>query len=136
MAYTVGFPPERPTESILDRPCLRQRTGDTGDERGSARSVLAEIVNHNDPYAQQFNSALTEICRSDSRTGLIIWLSVHNRPLYRKLTGRLPDEIHRLWSEHASLEKFGQAVEAWTEAYGMARELFTDHANGSQGPVD
>jgi hypothetical protein len=77
-----------------------------------------------DPYQERARASLARICRSDYPAGLIPWLGEKHPPLYEELTARLPDEIHRLWVERASLEQFDRILGLWLEAHRTACELY------------
>src|SRR5215475_8613661 len=59
-----------------------------------------------DPYAEGMRWALRKINQPNYRAGMIRWLDTAYPVLYAELTSRLPDEIHRLWTERAPLEHF------------------------------
>src|ERR1700694_2389478 len=70
-----------------------------------------------DPYQERARASLARICRSDYPDGLIPWLGEKHPSLYDELTAHLPDEIHRLWVERASLEQFDRILGLWLEAH-------------------
>lgn len=59
-----------------------------------------------DPYAERMRVALSKINQQDYPAGMIRWLDTAQPVLYAELTSRLPDEIHRLWTDRAPLEHF------------------------------
>ena len=63
-----------------------------------------------DPYAERMRAALRQINPSDYPARMVPWLDTVRPDLYVELTSRLPDEIHRLWSERAPLEGFEAAL--------------------------
>jgi hypothetical protein len=54
---------------------------------------------------------------------MIPWLEKHHPNLYHELTSVLPDDIHRLWTEHAPLTEFQEILDLWLEAHRTACEL-------------
>lgn len=59
-----------------------------------------------DPYAERMRAALRDINPPDYPAEMIPWLGTAHPNFYAELTSRLPDEIHRVWNEHAPLEEF------------------------------
>jgi len=59
-----------------------------------------------DPYAERMRAALREINLSDCAVGMVPWLATTYPDFYAEITSHLPDEIRRLWSEHAPLDQF------------------------------
>ncbi len=59
-----------------------------------------------DPYAEAMRTALERIKSHGDVVGMVFWLDTNHRDLYLELTSTLPDEIHRLWSGRAPLERF------------------------------
>jgi hypothetical protein len=87
-----------------------------------------------DPYQEHARASLARICRPDYPAGLIPWLGEKHPPLYEELTARLPDEIHRLWVERASLEQFDRILGLWLEAHRTACELYCrSHIDSREG---
>ena len=59
-----------------------------------------------DPYAERMRAALREINLPDYAVGMVPWLGTTRPDFYAEITSHLPDEIQRLWSEHAPLDQF------------------------------
>jgi hypothetical protein len=73
------------------------------EERSATSRVELPV---GDPYAERMRMALLRINRPDYPAGMIRWLDTNHPDLYAELSSRLPDEIHRLWTERAPLEDF------------------------------
>jgi hypothetical protein len=87
-------------------------------------------VNENcgpDFFAQRVRAALAEINRQDCPAGMILWLEDAAPEIYLDLTDRLPAEIHRLWTAHASVKEFEESLARFTVKYKQARELYLKH---------
>jgi hypothetical protein len=54
--------------------------------------------------------AVREINQPEYPAGMVPWLGTAHPELYDRLTGRLPDELQRLWNEHAPLADFEAAL--------------------------
>jgi len=80
-----------------------------------------------DPYQTAAEEALRAICDPDYPAGMILWLERANPRVYAELTERLPDEIHRLWSEHAPLPKFQDVLDRWKQTHAQACVLYRAH---------
>jgi len=78
-------------------------------------------------YARRAQEALASVCRPDYPQGMILWLGEASPRLYAELTERLPGEIHRLWSEHAPLEKFQAILDRWKQTHAQACVLYRAH---------
>jgi hypothetical protein len=76
-----------------------------------------------DAYAEKFRTAIRSVNSSDCPAGLIKWLRETYPILYLELVDTLPNEIHRLWSEHAPLEEFERILDVWVEAHRTACEM-------------
>lgn len=98
----------------------------SGVPLGTAPGTLIQpkIVTKSDPYAERMQAAWREVCKLDYPAGMILWLGdVHPR-LYRELTGDLPDEIQRLWSEHKPLELFEAVLTRLVSLHRQCCELY------------
>jgi hypothetical protein len=80
---------------------LRNKRG-----RGSLRTLPVS-----DPYAERMRAALRQIDQPGYPSGMVPWLRTARPDLYAELTSYWPDEIQRLWSEHAPLDEFEIALE-------------------------
>ncbi len=95
----------------------------------------AELVG-SDPYARRVQTALQQINRPDYPAGMINWLQEASPLLYEELTGRLPDEIHDLWSEHAPLLKFEDVLRTLVETHQSACQLYRTYLAADQRPTE
>ncbi len=77
-----------------------------------------------DLYAERMQATLREINRPDYPAGMILWLEQANPILYLELTGRLPDEIHRLWEARGPLEQFENVLARLVQTHRQACELY------------
>jgi hypothetical protein len=82
-----------------------------------------------DRYQDLARAALAQIRRPDYPADMIPWLGEHHPSLYHELTCSLPDEIHRLWTEHVPLTEFQEILELWLMAHRTACELRTKAAD-------
>lgn len=80
-----------------------------------------------DSYAERLQVALKQLNRPGYPVGMILWLATEQPRLYAELTERLPAEIHRLWSEHAPLEQFENALNRLLETHREACALCQAH---------
>jgi len=85
-----------------------------------------------DPYQDLARSALAQICRSRQPVAMVSWLRLNHSALYEELIVRLPDEIHRLWNEHAPLEEFQRILDLWLEAHHTSCEMYQRVPRGGQ----
>jgi hypothetical protein len=99
-----------------------------GQAREGFQSELRVATNKgrlpSDPYSRRFSTAMREVARPDYPVGMILWLGEANPALYADLTVRFPDELQRLWSEHAPLMDFDRILRLWVEAHRTACRLF------------
>jgi hypothetical protein len=81
-------------------------------------------LSSSDPYDQRMKLAWQQIIRADHVAGMVRWLGKADRALYVELTERLPGEIQRCWSEHASLRRFDDVLARFVEAHRTACDLY------------
>jgi hypothetical protein len=105
---------ERSTGREPTKPTKRGSVGFVGGasltvsiNRGPRPEAILPV---SDPYAERMTAALHEISGGDYPAGMVLWLDAACPDSYAELTSRLPDEIHQLWSNHASLEQFESAL--------------------------
>jgi len=79
-----------------------------------------------DPYTARAEAALRQLCQPDYPAGMILWLDTAYPELYAELTSRLPDEVHRLWSEHAPLDEFQRILDRLLETHERACALYRE----------
>lgn len=77
-----------------------------------------------DPYAERVREALRQINAPDYPAGMVRWLDTVRPDLYEALTARLPDEIQRMWSERAPLERFEAALARLVSLHMRCREWY------------
>jgi hypothetical protein len=59
-----------------------------------------------DPYAERMRVALRQIAVPSYPPGMILWVETAHSEFYAELTSQIPDEISRLWNDHAPLDEF------------------------------
>jgi hypothetical protein len=69
-------------------------------------------------------AALRQINPPDYPAGMIPWLDKAHSELYTELISRLPDEIHRMWSERAPLKQFEAVLARLVSYHGRASALY------------
>ena len=77
-----------------------------------------------DAYSEKFQTAIQKVISSDCPAGVIQWLREAYPVLYAELVDKLPDEIHRMWSERARLDEFERIFNVWVQAHRTACEMF------------
>ncbi|SRR5258708_23661188 len=77
-----------------------------------------------DAYLKRLDAAGRRAYPLDYPAELIPWLRHACPSLYVDLTRRLPNEIQRLWSYHASFEDFDRTLALWIKSVQTACELF------------
>jgi hypothetical protein len=126
--------PEKPTNTEPTKPTKPGFVGSVGSSYSDSSTFLASgdlsAVNPesaatmpSDPYSNRLRAILQETCRADYPAGMILWLRDECPILYLQLTDELPNEIHRLWSEHAPLDRFDLLIACWLNTHRAACEL-------------
>lgn len=110
------FPITRDPESPLGRACKGPQS--------EVRVATNKGRLPSDPYSRRFSTVMRQVARPDYPAGMILWLGEANLALYADLTVHLPDELQRLWSEHAPLEDFDRILGLWVETHRTACQLF------------
>jgi len=87
------------------------------------------VHQESDPYAERMQAALHEINLPAYPAGMLSWLDTAHPELYVALTSNLPDEIQRLWSEHAPFEQFEGALERLVSAHKRGCGLYREYRN-------
>ena len=77
-----------------------------------------------DPYSSRLRKALLATLTPDYPMALLPWLDVAYHAMYVALTETLPGEIHRLWSEGASVAEFDEVLAEWVDTHRNAVVLF------------
>lgn len=83
-----------------------------------------------DPYAERMQAALRSINTPDYPAGMLPWLSAAQPRFYAELTSHLPDEIDRVWSERAPLERFEAALARLVSLHQGCCELYRAERGG------
>jgi hypothetical protein len=83
-----------------------------------------------DPYAERMWAALRSINTPDYQAGMLPWLATAQPPFYADLTSRLPDEINRMWSERAPLERFEDVLMRLVSLHRQCCELYRAEQSG------
>jgi hypothetical protein len=83
-----------------------------------------------DPYAERMQAALRSINTPDYPAGMLPWLSTARPPFYAELTSHLPDEIDRVWSERAPLERFEAVLARLVSLHRRCCELYRAERSG------
>jgi hypothetical protein len=105
---------------------------ETGRKRDAYPSERRGELPVADPYAVRMRTALLDINQPDYPAGMIRWLESVHPDLYAELTSHLPDEIHRLWTERAPLERFETVL---TRLTSLHRECCNLCRAAQKGPT-
>lgn len=89
-----------------------------------------------DPYAERMRATLRQISVPIHPSSMVLWLDGARPDLYAELTSRLPDEIHRLWTERAPLEQFeavlARLVSFDRQCCDLYRAALTEESSGNR----
>lgn len=88
-------------------------------EAGSALRLPAS-----DPYAERMRAALSKINPPNYPAAMVPWLGTAHPDLYAELTSRIPDQVHRLWTERAPLERFEAILALLVSVHGQCCDLY------------
>lgn len=86
--------------------------------------VSAQVEPDRDVYAERVQAVLRQIALPTYREGMIPWLETAHPGLYEELTSWIPDEISRLWSDHAPLDQFDAALDRLLAAHREGCRLY------------
>jgi hypothetical protein len=79
-----------------------------------------------DPYAERMRAALCQMNPPGCPSGMVLWLATAHPHFYAQLTSRLPDEIHRLWTERAPLQAFEALLEHTVSLHRQSCALYQE----------
>ncbi len=85
------------------------------------------VAGSEDPYAERMQAAIQEVNRPDYPAGMVPWLEQTYPFLYRKLIDTIPNELHRLWSQHKPLEQFERVLQEWISTHEQGCALCRAH---------
>jgi hypothetical protein len=106
------------------KPAKLSFDGFVGPPPGRFPIICGSELPVSDPHAERMQMALREIIPSHYPTGMIPWLGRAFPEEYDELTGLLPDEIHRLWSERAPLKQFEAALDRIVALHQRCCEMY------------
>jgi hypothetical protein len=89
-----------------------------------AEPSSADQLPVSDPYAERMRAALSSINAADYPGGMVPWLGTAQPSLYAELTSHLPDDIVRMWSERAPLDRFEAVLARLVSVHRRCCELY------------